>query len=170
MELTDANIIAIYKSEPLHDIGKVGIPDAILLKPEPLTAAEFEIIKTHTTLGRDAILHAEQRLGVSVPFLNFAKEITYSHQEKWYGSGYPQGLAGEETPISARLMALADVYDALISKCVYKAEMTHGEAANIIIRGRATDFDPAIVDAFIQLKNVFSEISAQYRDYDIEVS
>lgn len=117
--LTLANINLLFKSAPLHDIGKVGIPDRILLKPGRLTPEEFEIMKTHTTLGRDALAHAEQMLGTEVAFLTLAKEIAYSHQEKWDGSGYPQGLKGDDIPISARLMAVADVYDALISRRVY---------------------------------------------------
>lgn len=109
-ELTDANIDLMYKSAPLHDIGKVGVPDRILLKPGELTPAEFEIMKRHTTLGRDAINKAETLFGVSSSFLRFAKEIAYSHQEKWDGSGYPQGLSGERIPVSARLMAVAGLF------------------------------------------------------------
>jgi putative two-component system response regulator len=119
-ELTEQNIDLMYKSAPLHDIGKVGVPDRILLKPGELTPAEFEIMKRHTTLGRDAISKAETLFGVSSSFLRFAKEIAYSHQEKWDGSGYPQGLAGERIPLAARLMAVADTYDGLISQRVYK--------------------------------------------------
>ncbi|MDD3484389.1 two-component system response regulator, partial [Azovibrio restrictus] len=123
--LSGAYIDTLFKSAPLHDIGKVGIPDRILLKPGRFTPDEFEIMKTHTTLGRDAIAHAEKQLGMEVDFLACAKEIALSHQEKWDGSGYPQGLAGEDIPLSARLMALADVYDALISRRVYKPAMPH---------------------------------------------
>src|SRR5258708_29428700 len=100
----------LYKSAPLHDIGKVGIPDRILLKPGKLTAEEFEIMKTHTTLGRDAIVAAEKLIDVPVSFLQCAREIAYSHQEKWDGSGYPQGLTGDDIPISARLMAVGQVH------------------------------------------------------------
>lgn len=107
--LTERQIDLLFKSAPLHDIGKVGIPDSILLKPERLNEAEMEVMKTHTTLGRDTIEAAEARLGHSVPFLECAKQIAYSHQEKWDGSGYPQGLAGDAIPIAARLMAVADV-------------------------------------------------------------
>lgn len=119
--LNERMIELLYKSAPLHDIGKIGIPDSILLKPGKLTVEEFEVMKTHTTLGRKAIEDAERRLGMRVAFLNVSKEIAYSHQEKWDGSGYPQGLAGDQIPVSARLMAVADVYDALINKRVYKA-------------------------------------------------
>ena len=131
--LTDSYIHMLVKSAPLHDIGKVGIPDRILLKPGRLTPEEFEVMKTHTTLGRDAISHAERALGTDVEFLRIAKEIAYSHQEKWDGSGYPQGRVAEAIPISARLMALADVYDALISRRVYKAPMAHEQAVDIIL-------------------------------------
>jgi putative two-component system response regulator len=167
--LNEANISTLYKSAPLHDIGKVGIPDRILLKPGRLTPEEFEIMKTHTTLGFDAIEQAEQALGINVSFLTCAKEIALSHQEKWDGSGYPQGLAGDTIPISARLMALADVYDALISRRVYKEPMSHDEAVEIIVAGRAQHFDPDIVDAFIEIQDSFREIAERYADGDIEL-
>ena len=123
--LTEHTINMLFKSAPLHDIGKVGIPDRILLKPGRFTPEEFEIMKTHTTLGRDSIQAAEDRLGMKVEFLHYAKEIAYYHQEKWDGSGYPTGKAGDDIPTSARLMAVADVYDALISRRVYKDGMPH---------------------------------------------
>jgi putative two-component system response regulator len=164
--LTPRYIELLFKSAPLHDIGKVGIPDRILLKPGKLDPEEFEIMKTHTTLGRDAIIHAEKRLGVSVPFLETAKEISYSHQEKWDGSGYPEGLRGETIPLSARLMALADVYDALICRRVYKAAKTHAEAAAIMAEGRGSHFDPDVYDAFTRLQTEFQEIAVRYADGD----
>ena len=156
----------LFKSAPLHDIGKVGIPDRILLKPGKLTPDEFEIMKTHTTLGRDAIAQAETRLGRTMPFLRIAKEIAYSHQEKWDGSGYPEGLAGDAIPLSARLMAVADVYDALISRRVYKAPIPHEQAAQIIAQGRGQHFDPDITDAFLALQDSFREIAGRYADSD----
>ena len=162
--LTRTNIELIYKSAPLHDIGKVGIPDHILLKPGRLTAEEFEVMKTHTTLGREAIEHAEQQMGRSAPFLAFAKGIAGSHQEKWDGSGYPEGLAGENIPIAARLMAVADVYDALVSMRVYKPPMTHEAATAIIAEGRGSHFDPDIVDAFLSLQSEFKSIAARFSD------
>lgn len=162
--LTRTNIDLIYKSAPLHDIGKVGIPDAILLKPGKLTLEEFEVMKTHATLGRVAIENAEREIGRNAPFLNFAKEIAGSHQEKWDGSGYPDGLVGEQIPISARLMAVADVYDALVSERPYKKPMTHDQAAKIIIDGRGQHFDPDIVDAFIELQEKFQEIAEKFSD------
>ncbi|TRZ68450.1 MAG: two-component system response regulator [Rhodocyclaceae bacterium] len=162
--LTRTNIELICKSAPLHDIGKVGIPDAILLKPGKLTTEEFEIMKTHTTLGKEAIENAEQQMGRSAPFLAFAKEIALSHQEKWNGSGYPEGLAGERIPIAARLMAVADVYDALIAMRPYKAPMSHEDACRIIGEGRGTHFDPDIADAFLALRGEFKVIAARFKD------
>jgi putative two-component system response regulator len=162
----DKTLEMLFKSAPLHDIGKVGIPDRILLKPGRFEPEEFEIMKTHTTIGRDAIEHAEQQLGIQMPFLTLAKEIAYGHQEKWDGSGYPQGLAGDDIPISARLMAVADVYDALISRRVYKAGMPHEKAVEIIRQGRAQHFDPDIVDAFLELQDNFKDIAASFADND----
>jgi len=167
--LSEANITMLFKSAPLHDIGKVGIPDSILLKPGPFEPHEFEIMKRHTTLGFDAIEHAEKALGITVDFLHTAKEIALSHQEKWDGSGYPQGLAGDAIPISARLMALADVYDALISRRVYKAGMPHEQAVAIILAGRAKHFDPDVVDAFVAVQDEFKAISARFVDRDVDL-
>ena len=164
LQLTRTNIELICKSAPLHDIGKVGIPDAILLKPGRLTEEEFHVMKTHTTLGSEAIEQVEQQVGRSAPFLAYAKEIARSHQEKWDGSGYPQGLAGERIPVAARLMALADVYDALISARVYKPPMTHEAASEIISRGRGSHFDPDVVDAFLAVGQEFKEIAERFRD------
>jgi len=164
--LTDRQIDLLFKSAPLHDIGKVGIPDRILLKPEQLDADEMEIMKTHTTLGRDTIVAAEERLGHTVPFLECAKQIAYSHQEKWDGSGYPQGLAGDDIPIAARLMALADVYDALISRRVYKAAYSHLKAYDIILQGSGRHFDPDIVTAFEAVDADFQMIARTYADAD----
>lgn len=159
----------LFKSAPLHDIGKVGIPDRILLKPGPYVPEEFEVMKTHTTIGRDAILKAEQQLGLEVDFLRLAKEIAYSHQEKWDGSGYPEGWAGDQIPVSARLMALADVYDALISRRVYKDGMPHAQAAAIIEKGRGSHFDPDVVDAFLAVQDQFQEIAARFADTDADL-
>jgi putative two-component system response regulator len=164
-ELNDNAIELLFKSAPLHDIGKVGIPDRILLKPGKLTPEEFEVMKTHTTLGRDAIAMAEKQLGVPVEFLRYAKEIAYSHQEKWDGSGYPEGASGEAIPLSARLMAVADVYDALRSRRVYKAPMSHEESVDIVMAGRGQHFDPAIVDVFAGLTREFLAVSRKYPDH-----
>lgn len=167
--LTPKNIGMIFKSVPLHDIGKVGLPDRVLLKPGKLTEEEFEIMKTHTTLGRDAIVQAEHAVGVELDFFTFAKEIAYSHQEKWDGSGYPQGLAGVQIPVSARLMAVADVYDALISRRVYKAAMSHEDAVAIIAQTRGRHFDPDVVDAFMSVKDTFHAIAIAFSDTDADL-
>jgi putative two-component system response regulator len=167
--LTNSMIEMIFKSAPLHDIGKVGIPDRILLKPGRFDPAEFEIMKTHTTLGRDAIQAAENSLGLQVGFLSIAKEIAYGHQEKWDGSGYPEGLKGVSIPISARLMAVADVYDALISRRVYKDSMPHEKAISIIEDGKGTHFDPDMVDAFLAIQDEIKAIAARYADSDADM-
>jgi len=167
--LNDHTINLLFKSAPLHDIGKIGIPDRILLKPGKFTPEEFEIMKTHTTLGRDAITNAERRLGIDVEFLVHAKEIAYSHQEKWDGSGYPEGLAGDAIPISARIMAVADVYDALISRRPYKEPWPHDKAVKLISDNRGAHFDPDIADAFIALQDEFFAISQRYADTDADI-
>ena len=163
-QLDRRTIELIAKSAPLHDIGKVGIPDHILLKPGKLTAEEWAIMQNHARLGSDAIEHAEKDAERPVPFLAFAKEIARHHHEWWDGSGYPDGLAGEAIPLSARLMALADVFDALISKRVYKAPMTREGARDMICAARATHFDPDVVDAFVDEFARFSDIAGRYVD------
>jgi putative two-component system response regulator len=167
--LSVATITMLYKSAPLHDIGKVGIPDRILLKRGRLTLDEFTVMKTHTTLGRDAIAHAEAALGLEVAFLTMAKEIAYSHQEKWDGSGYPEGLTGDRIPIPARLMAVADVYDALISRRVYKEPMPHEAAVEIIRLASGQHFDPDVVEAFLQIHQQFYAIALTYVDSDTDL-
>ena len=168
--LTDSYIQMLFKSAPLHDIGKVGIPDRILLKPGRLTPEEFEVMKLHTTLGHDAIEQAEKQLGMQVGFLSMAKDIALSHQEKWDGSGYPHGLKGEAIPFSARLMAVADVYDALISRRVYKEGMPHASAVKIIQEGRASHFDPDVADAFMALQDEFQAIALKFADTDADLA
>ena len=167
-ELTDENIDLMYKSAPLHDIGKVAIPDRILLKPGELTPAEFEIMKTHTTLGREAISRAEALFGGISSFLRFAKEIAYSHQEKWDGTGYPLGLSGERIPVAARLMAVADMYDSLITRRIYKTAHSHAQAIDILRAGRGTDFDPDIIDAFLALQDDFQAIAQRFAGAEID--
>jgi putative two-component system response regulator len=164
--LSDRVVDLLFKSAPLHDIGKVGIPDRILLKPGRLDDEEFAIMKTHTTLGRDAIVQAERQLGMEVEFLRMAKDIAYSHQEKWDGSGYPEGLSGDDIPLAARLMAVADVYDALISRRVYKPPMSHEEAVTVIVQGRGSHFDPDLVDAFVTIADEFRAIADHYADQE----
>ncbi len=161
-KLNDKTIELLFKSAPLHDIGKVGIPDNILLKPGRFNPDEFEVMKSHTTLGQEAIRRAEESLGMQVQFLSLAKQIALMHHEKWDGSGYPNGISGDSIPFSARFMALADVYDALISHRVYKDEMPHEEAVRIIREGQGTQFDPDIVDAFLDIRGDFQEIAKQF--------
>ncbi|HJV51796.1 MAG TPA: two-component system response regulator [Noviherbaspirillum sp.] len=167
-ELSAENIDLLFKSAPLHDIGKVGVPDRILLKPGKLDADEFEIMKLHTVYGRDAIISLEKYLGASNEFLRFAREITYSHQEKWDGTGYPQGLKGDAIPVSARLMAVADVYDALISRRIYKPPFSHEKAVGIMKEGRGAHFDPDVLDAFLEMQEAFRDIAKQFSDDEEE--
>jgi HD-GYP domain-containing protein (c-di-GMP phosphodiesterase class II) len=161
--LSNENIDMLYKSAPLHDIGKVAIPDNILLKPDRLTEEEVEVMKTHSTIGHDVIESSIRKLGKN-SFLTIAAEMAYSHQEKWDGSGYPQGLRGDAIPISGRLMALADVYDALISKRAYKSSSAHAMAVDIIKKGRGTHFDPDMVDAFLEIHEQFRNIAREFAD------
>ena len=165
-QLDDQAIELLYKSAPLHDIGKVGIPDHILLKPGRFEPHEFEVMKRHPRLGYEALVKAEELLGMQVPFLRIAKDIALCHHEKWDGSGYPQGLHGEAIPLSARLMAIADVYDAVISRRVYKPEMPHEKAVAIIREGCGSHFDPAVVEAFLSLEEEFQDIARRYADTD----
>jgi len=166
-DLDDAMVDLLYQSAPLHDVGKVGVPDHILLKPGKLEPEEFEQMKLHTVYGRDSLIRAESRLGGN-SFLRVGAEIAYSHHEKWDGTGYPQGLAGEAIPAAGRLMALADVYDALISRRVYKPPFTHSRAVGIITEGRGGHFDPLVVDAFLLEAERFRETAIKYADFPEE--
>jgi adenylate cyclase len=161
--LTSDYIVNLYHAAPLHDIGKVGIPDYILKKDGKLTSEEFEIMKTHPLLGKEIITNAINAYHDTM-MLNIAYNIAYYHHEKWDGSGYPMGLQGESIPLEARLMALADVYDALISRRCYKDSFTFEMAENIIIEGRGTHFDPLLVDSFVILKEEFKIIAENITD------
>lgn len=165
--LNDKTIEELYKSAPLHDIGKIAVPDHILKKPGKLTAEERVEMQKHTVYGGNAIRDAEKRSGSS-SFLRFAREIAYSHQEKWDGSGYPEGLKGEQIPVSARLMAIADVYDALVNKRVYKPAYSHQDAVDYIIQQKGRHFDPDMVDAFIQIKSEFKKITRLCNTYSTD--
>jgi putative two-component system response regulator len=159
--------IELYvKASPLHDIGKVGIPDSVLQKPGKLTPDEWLVMKTHPSIGADAIRRAiaEQPENGGLGFFEVAAEIANFHHERWDGSGYPVGLAGEKIPLSARLMALADVFDALTSKRVYKEKLALERAAGIILEGRGSHFDPDMVDAFVARKADFLRIAQQLAD------
>ena len=172
--LDKATVELLFKSTPLHDIGKVGVPDSILLKPAKLTDEEFEQMKRHTIYGRDAIVEAERRLhgDSSISFLTIAKEITIAHHEKWDGSGYPYGLKEEDIPVSGRLMAIFDVYDALVTKRVYKPPFPHGKAVEIITQGDGrvmpSHFDPDILKAFEETHETFRDIAIEFADHDEE--
>ncbi len=166
--LDKPTIELLYKSAPLHDIGKVGVPDSILLKPGRLTEAEFAIMKTHAEIGYQALLKAECILDVenAPSFLSHARDIAYTHHEKWDGSGYPRGLKGDMIPLSGRIMALSDVYDALISRRVYKPPFSHQRAREIVVEGKGRHFDPQLVDVFLAVETGFIEIAARYADQD----
>jgi len=165
-QLDDHMVALLAKSAPLHDIGKVGIPDSVLLKPGKLDAAEWTVMKTHAQIGADAIAHAEHDVAHPVEFLHCAKQIARSHHERWDGSGYPDGLAGEAIPLAARVMALADVYDALISRRVYKAAHSHAHACALILAERGRHFDPAVVDAFADCHAELQTIAQRFADDD----
>jgi putative two-component system response regulator len=162
--LTDSNIQLLAKSAPLHDIGKVGIPDDILLKPGKLNPDEWTVMKTHASLGAEAIEQAERDAERPVVFLALAKEIAHWHHERWDGSGYPDGLIGNAIPLSARLMSLADVFDALINRRVYKDPMPLEDAKRVILQGRGKQFDPDVVDAFMVCFGEFGDIAARYAE------
>ena len=165
-QLNEEVIQLLFKSAPLHDVGKVATPDAILLKQGKLTPEEWAIMQRHCESGRDAILQAERAFGgvSDESFLLYAAEIAYGHHERWDGRGYPQGIAGDAIPLSARLMAVADVYDALISRRVYKPPFPHEQAIAMIIAERGRHFDPDIVDALQQIAGDFAGIASSFRD------
>ena len=155
--ITEEYIEDLYLSAVLHDIGKVGIPDAILLKPGELTREEFEAIKLHTVYGGDILKMVESKVkGQS--FITLGKEIAYSHHEKWDGTGYPKGLRGEEIPLSTRIVTLADVYDALTSRRSYKHAFSHEQTVNMILEGKGRHFDPDVVAAFMAQERTFQNI------------
>ena len=162
-EIDDEFIELLFKSAPLHDIGKVGVPDRILMKPGPLNDEERIEMRRHAEYGRAAILRAESELGTT-SFLRVAREISYTHHEKWDGSGYPEGLAGDDIPISGRLMALADVYDALISRRIYKEPIPHLDSVSMINQLQGRQFDPDVCTAFNQILPKFVQIAQSYPD------
>ncbi|VVS94724.1 HD domain-containing phosphohydrolase [Desulfoluna spongiiphila] len=166
--LTPDTIEMLFMAAPLHDLGKAGVSDSLLLKPGKLTDDEYEQIKKHTAYGRDALLSAGRHLDLWAPFLDIACDIAASHHERWDGTGYPDGLAGQEIPIPARLMALADVYDALVTYRSYKPAFSHEVAMEIINGGRGTQFAPEVVDAFLAAESTFREIVLEYTDFPDE--
>ena len=164
-QVDDRMLALLVKSAPLHDIGKVGVPDSVLLKPGQLDAAEWAILQTHARLGAEAIEQAEHDLAHPVELLHFAKQIARSHHERWDGSGYPDGLAGEAIPLAARVMALADAYDALISRRAYKTPHSHEQACALILAERGRHFDPVLVDAFIDCQADLQAISRRFAEF-----
>ena len=163
--ITSEYITDIYYSSILHDIGKVGIPDGILLKPGKLTYEEFEVIKNHSILGGDVLADIEAQIGEQT-FLTLGKEIAYHHHEKWNGTGYPKGLKGEEIPLSARIVSIADVYDALTSQRIYKNAFSHQKAREVIILERERSFDPDVVDCFLSREYDFIKVLNQIQKQD----
>jgi putative two-component system response regulator len=159
--ITPEFVRLIYLTSPLHDIGKVGIPDAVLLKPGPLTHREVDIMRTHASIGAET-LDAALRRFPEASFLRMARDIAASHHEWYDGTGYPAGLKGDAIPLSGRIVALADVYDALLSKRVYKESFTHHIARSIILEERGTHFDPDIVDAFVDVEQEFIDIHQRF--------
>ena len=164
-----AYIEHLIQAAPLHDVGKVGVPDHILLKPGRLTSEEFMEIKKHTQYGKRVIDSAKATLG-DTPFLRLAEEMTFSHHERWDGKGYPNGLKGEKIPLSGRIMAIADVYDALISIRLYKENVSHDKAVEIMLAERGFQFDPQLVDAFVEIHTTFHTIADQFADTSVDES
>ncbi|HOV15001.1 MAG TPA: response regulator [Spirochaetota bacterium] len=161
--INDHFIDRVYDCSPLHDIGKVGIPDNVLLKPDKLTDDEFNIMKSHSFIGYKTLISASD-IPVDNSFLRFAADIAYSHHEKYDGTGYPRRLKGDDIPLQGRIMAIADVYDALISKRVYKDAWEHNRARDFIANGKGAHFDPDIVDVFLKIEKQFLEIKEKYKD------
>ncbi|MBN8489601.1 MAG: two-component system response regulator [Burkholderiales bacterium] len=162
--LDEGSIELLAKSAPLHDIGKVAIPDHILLKPGKLDTADFEVMKTHTLQGWEILQRAALRMGGASDFLDFARQIARHHHERWDGQGYPDGLAGSDIPLAARLMAVADVYDALISRRPYKEPLPHADAMAMLAQGAGQHFDPRIVAAAQACEDRFIEIARAWKD------
>lgn len=167
--MSDHTIGLLFRACPLHDIGNAGVPDRILLKPGPLSQDEIDIVRTHPALGCAAIEQIRRSAGVSTEFLEIARDIAHGHQEHWDGHGYPQGLAGERIPMAARVMAIADAYDALTSDRVYRSGVAHDKAVQLIFQERAAHFDPDMVDAFIEIQDEFAAIAERYADTDSDL-
>jgi response regulator RpfG family c-di-GMP phosphodiesterase len=163
-ELSDEEIEFLFKAAPLHDIGKVGIPDHILLKNGSLNDEEWQTMKTHASIGEIILSSAGPEFQGDENVIRTAFKIAGGHHEKWDGTGYPRNLSGQDIPLSARIMALADVYDALVSKRVYKRRWSHQEAIKEIVSKKGQHFDPLVVDAFILEEDQFLAISRQYED------
>ncbi len=165
-EIDDEFVEWVHKSSPLHDIGKVGIPDAILRKPGPLTTDELTVMRTHTTIGGDTLRSVLEKYRGQT-FLSMAMEIAYSHHERWDGNGYPEGLTGKEIPLAARIVTIADAYDAITSRRPYKEPFSHDEAMRRIIVDRESHFDPVLVDVFIDRQDEFKAIQQRLVDQQL---
>jgi HD-GYP domain-containing protein (c-di-GMP phosphodiesterase class II) len=163
-QLDDETIEAMFLAAPLHDVGKVGIPDSILLKPGKLTESEWTTMKTHALIGENVLLSAADETDSND--LKIAGDLAGGHHEKWNGTGYPRALAGEAIPLSARIMAIADVYDALTSSRVYKSAWSHEEAKSEIASLSGTQFDPQVVEAFFAAETEIVLIADQFKDQD----
>lgn len=162
--LSEENIGALIKASALHDIGKIGIPDDILLKPGKLTVEEFEVIKTHTTIGGRIIDSIAKNLPDNDLYMKYARDICLYHHERWDGNGYPTKLSGTDIPLCARIISVVDVYDALTSIRCYKSAFSHEESLGIILEGKGTQFDPDIVDIVMEIADIFKDIESTYRD------
>jgi putative two-component system response regulator len=158
------NVLSLIKASALHDIGKIGISDSILLKPGKLTSDEFDVIKKHTTIGSQIIDSIAATLPDNDMYLKYANDICHYHHERWDGNGYPSGFKGDEIPISARIISVVDVYDALVSPRCYKGAYSHEVSLEIITEGRGTQFDPDIVDILPELAPIFQSIEEGHRD------
>lgn len=165
-EIDDEFVEWVHKSSPLHDIGKVGIPDAILRKPGPLTEDEVAVMRTHTTIGGDTLRSVLEKYRGQT-FLSMAMEIAYSHHERWDGKGYPQGLASTQIPLAARIVTIADAYDAITSRRPYKEPFSHEEAVRRIVVDRELHFDPVLVDVFLDLQDEFKAIQQRLIDQQL---
>jgi putative two-component system response regulator len=166
--LAERDIEVVFKAVPLHDIGKIGVPDRVLLQPGRYTREDWELAARHTTIGAQALVAAERSLGYPNPFLAAAREIAQNHHERWDGKGYPQGLAGEEIPLAARLMAVADTYDALVTRRFHKNPVGHQRALETIREGRGTQFDPDVADAFLSAADTMARIAQQFGDRPVD--
>lgn len=166
---TDVEIDAMKLGAALHDIGNSAVPDRILLKPGRLTPEEVEVVRTHPVIGRDIIDQIRRNAGVELPFMVFARQIAYGHHERWDGTGYPQGITGDNIPASARLMAIVDAYDALTSDRVYRDGVPHDKAVQLIFQERGAQFAPDMVDAFIEVQHLFQDIAQQHADSESDL-
>ena len=166
--LAEASLDVLVQASAWHDIGNAGVPDRIQLKPGKLDESELEIIKTHPVMGRTIIDQIRQKAGFGTMFLDFARDIALGHQERWNGSGYPGGLVGDDIPVAARLMALADAYDALTSDRVYRSGVSHERAVELITQQRGVHFDPDVVDAFLAVQGEFAAIARRLVDTDLD--